>query len=312
MLIWNVNQNIFGNPFFPCLILSTTTFLIIYSPFEIYWSFRDIWFNRWKPIKIKNVITSKIRIEVITATLKKIWFSALLISDIDASKRNDAIVIIVHGFSDNKESLQYFYYPLVVQGYTILAYDARGTGQSKKAGKRSDFIKRIDDLKEIIKWVQKEEDLRDKKLYIVGFSIGSLAALIAGLPNDVVEKIVAISSISNYKKNLPKFNPILILNYFIRGVKCFPNASTNEKLSPALFINAMIKQSGERVRKIIAQKVFLMHAKNDKIIRVNNFEENSRILDIPSYRKLLFNKGGHSLKKNELCLVAGVLKFFRS
>ena len=61
--IWNVNAS-WGNPFEPCLILSTTTFLMIYTPFEIYWSFRDLYFDRWAPIKFGSLITSKIKIEV--------------------------------------------------------------------------------------------------------------------------------------------------------------------------------------------------------------------------------------------------------
>ncbi|MFW9951664.1 MAG: hypothetical protein ACFFKA_16230, partial [Candidatus Thorarchaeota archaeon] len=44
--IWDLNAS-WGNTFITCLILSTTTFLIVYTPFEIYWSFRDIYLDRW-------------------------------------------------------------------------------------------------------------------------------------------------------------------------------------------------------------------------------------------------------------------------
>ncbi|MEJ2251623.1 MAG: hypothetical protein P8Y97_18450, partial [Candidatus Lokiarchaeota archaeon] len=49
IFIWRINES-FGNVFRTNLILSITTFLLIYVPFEIYFSFRDIWFERWESI----------------------------------------------------------------------------------------------------------------------------------------------------------------------------------------------------------------------------------------------------------------------
>lgn len=137
--IWNVNAS-WGNTFNTCLILSTTTFLIIYTPFEIYWSFRDIYFDRWIPLKFKNIKTSEINIEVDKSKKgKSKHIVGFLISsnDDELVKSKSSIVVICHGFSDTKETLQYYYIPLVYQGYIILVYDARGTGKSRKVGKRS-------------------------------------------------------------------------------------------------------------------------------------------------------------------------------
>ena len=58
--IWEVNISL-GNPcyttaFSRCFTLSLTTFLIVYTPFEIYWSFRDLWFDRWKKIFLKDLV----------------------------------------------------------------------------------------------------------------------------------------------------------------------------------------------------------------------------------------------------------------
>ena len=83
MLIWNVNQNIFGNPFLPCFILSTTTFLIIYTPFEIYWSFADLWYDRWISLSLKDCVTKYERIEVDHKRNKKKEIATLLVSSKD-------------------------------------------------------------------------------------------------------------------------------------------------------------------------------------------------------------------------------------
>ncbi|GAI88813.1 unnamed protein product, partial [marine sediment metagenome] len=184
--IWDVNAS-WGNAFETCLILSTTTFLIIYTPFEIYWSFRDIYLDRWAPIKFKNIKTSKIKIEVGKSRKgKNRYIIGFLISlynnEIVESKRS--LLVICHGFSDSKETLQYYYIPLALQGHTILVYDARGTGESKKAGRRSQFLKRIDDFKKVIEWIKKEDQLKNYDVTSIGFSIGAITVLCGGFSDD--------------------------------------------------------------------------------------------------------------------------------
>ncbi|MFW9880632.1 MAG: serine aminopeptidase domain-containing protein, partial [Candidatus Thorarchaeota archaeon] len=133
--IWQVNIQL-GNPcntfaFKKCFILSTTTFLIVYTPFEIYWSIRDLWYDRWIGLFLKDLEVLEIDISIPDGKL-----SGLIVKHKNQSKieSKNSIIVICHGFSDTKETLQYFYYPLAYQGYIILVYDARGTGKSKKIG----------------------------------------------------------------------------------------------------------------------------------------------------------------------------------
>lgn len=312
--IWNVNAS-WGNPFEPCLILSTTTFLIIYTPFEIYWSFRDLYFDRWAPIKFGSLLTSKIKIEVGKSKKGKsrcIVACLICSNDQEIVKSKNTIVVVCHGFSDTKETLQYYYLPLAYQGYTILAYDARGTGESKKVGRRSQFLKRIDDYRKIIEWVKDHDRLKNKKIFSVGFSIGAITVLCGGFSNVHIEKIIAISSISYYKQNLPKYNPIVMLSYLLKGVKLFPNKEENEKISPYIVIEKSKRLLSEDIWHNYSKKIFLIHARNDKIIKFKNFKENVELLDLSEENTLVLNKGGHTQKKNELVLVAASLKFFNS
>lgn len=314
-LIWNVNHNIFGNPFWPCFILSTTTFLIFYTPFEIYFSFRDFWFDRWSQINLEMLYSKKLKIQIDhTKKNKYKALSALLIASTnkDLVKSKNKIIIISHGFSDTKETLQFFYFPLAMRGFIILAYDARGTGGSKKAGRRNQFLERIKDFKTIIKWIKAQDDLKNKKIYSVGFSIGALTVLCGGFSNNNVEKIIAVSTISNYKKNLPKFNPILLLRYFFKGVKLFPSDKENELLSPLIIMSKIKQNLSEDEWKERTNKVLLVHSRNDKIIKLRNFVEISKLLNLSESNKLILKKGGHTNKKNELILVGTSLRFFNS
>jgi len=312
--IWDVNAS-WGNPFNTCFLLSTTTFLIIYTPFEIYWSFRDIYFDRWIPIKRNNLKTSKINIKVDQNKKgKSEYLRGLLISFDENNKDwlNDTVVIVSHGFSDKKETLEYYYLPLAYQGYTILVYDARGTGESKKVGKRNQFIKRIDDFKKIVSWIENNNELKFYKIYAVGFSIGAITVLCGGFSSENIKKIIAISSMSYYKQNLPKYNLIVMLSYLIKGVKLFPNKKENEKFSPYIVIEQFKSLISLEEWEQYSQRVFLIHAKNDKIIKFKNFKENVTLLGITEKNTLILKKGGHTQKKNELLLVSASLKFFNS
>jgi len=306
--IWNVNAS-WGNPFLTCLILSTTTFLIVLTPFEIYWSFRDIWFDRWVPLQLQDLEISKVRISVGDGFLNA---DLVKPKNIEKIKSKEAIIVISHGFSDTKETLQYYYYPLALHGYVILAYDARGMGESKKAGKRSHFLKRIEDYNKILDWIKNNDNLSQKKIFSTGISIGAITVLCGGFQREDVEKIIAISSMSFYRQNIPKYNPLVLFSYFIKGVKLFPNEEENTKLSPYLVFKKLKEGLSSEDWKLFSQKVMLIHCKNDKIIKFKNFKENRTILETPEKNLLTLRKGGHSQKKNELALVGATLKFFNS
>jgi esterase/lipase len=311
--IWRVNIWL-GNPchsvaFTRCLVLSITTFLIVYTPFEIYWSIRDLWYDRWLGLSLKDLIEREIKIKVSNGFLSGtlIWHKNL-----ENIKSRNTIVLICHGFSETKENLQYYYYPLALQGYIVLIYDARGTGKSKKTGKRGDFLKRIEDFNEVIKWVKSNKNYSALKINCIGFSIGAVTILCAGFQNMVIEKIIAISSMSHYNKNLPKYNLIVMLSYLIKGVNLFPSNEEIKKLSPYAIINdakdILSPQEWDRVSK----RVFLIHSKNDRVIPFINFKENSILLESPPANLLILKKGGHSQKKNECILIGATLNFLTS
>lgn len=303
-----------GNPcesvaFTRCFILSATTFLIVYTPFEIYWSIRDLWYDRWLGLSFKYLEEVDIKISISNGFL-----SATLIKhkNLDRVKSKDSIIVICHGFSDTKETLQYYYYPLALQGYVILVYDARGTGESKKSGKRGNFLKRIEDFDYVVKWIKSNKEYSTFKINSIGFSIGALTVLCAGFQNMDIMKIIAISSMSYYKQNLPKFNLIVILSYLMKGVKLFPTTEENEKLSPYLIIENTKSNFSPEKWEIFSKRVMLIHSKNDRVIRFINFKENAKVLESPTKNLLILKKGGHSQKKNECALVGTTLSFLNS
>ena len=303
--IWTVNER-WGNTFYTCLILSTTTFLIIFTPFEIYFAFRDIWFDRWESLYLTDLNITKEKIEVNDGFLLADLIKS---KDSERIKSKNAIIIISHGFSDTKETLQYYNYPLAYQGYIVLAYDARGTGESKKTGKRGQFLKRIDDFEIIINWIKSHEEFSELKIFCIGFSIGATTVLCGGFPKEDIKKIIAISSMSNFRQNVAQGGLFLKVIYSLKGVNMRPKDEINRKLSPFFIMETVKNDLTEAEWKEFSQKVLLIHARNDKVIKFKNYQQNTLLLDSPIENQLVLRKGGHTQKKNELALVGATLKF---
>jgi len=306
--IWYVNAS-WGNTLRILIIASILVFLTVYAPFEIYFTFRDIWFDRWDPLYLKNLEISKVVIDVNGAFLHA---DLICLKDQQSVKLRNTIIVVSAGFSDKKETLQYYYYPLAYQGYVILAYDARGIGESKTMGHRADFLKRIEDFNSIIEWITNNKDLKNFKIFALGISIGAITVLCAGFPNENIKKIVAVSSMSHYKENISAANLIVKFSYHMKGVNLNPDEELNQKFSPFIVIEKLKNALSQTEWEKFSEKVLLIHSKNDKIIPFVNFEENKSILDVPIQKQLVLKKGGHMQKKNELALVGATLNFFNS
>jgi len=100
-----------------------------------------------------------------------------------------------------------------------------------------------------------------------------------------------------------------MLSYLIKGVKLFPPKRIDEAISPIFHINKLKNESPKQMWDKLSKRIFLVHSRNDKIIKIKNFIENRDALGLPDENQLVLNKGGHNLKKDELILQAAVFKF---
>ena len=141
-------------------------------------------------------------------------------------------------------------------------------------------------------------------------SIGAITVLCGGIHNRDIEKIVAISSISKYYETLQASQGMVKLSYRLKGINLKPNEKENQLLSPYIVIKKVKTNLPQEEWNKYSKRVFLIHARNDKIIPFKNFKENRAILELPPENVLIFNKGGHTHKKNEVALVGATLRFF--
>ncbi|QEE14690.1 alpha/beta hydrolase [Promethearchaeum syntrophicum] len=329
--IYYVNFVLFGNDFWRCIYLSVMTFAFTWLCWALYFELRDFWQFRWHRVEPLQIKIKSVQIPILWSKKDQ----NLDINRNDESNSNEnptlygeilhkdgtppksPVVIFSHGFSDDCIYTRHITIPIALSGYDVLTFDSRGSGKSRKAGKTSQFVEITRDLKDVIKYVKNDSILGDRTIYLVGISLGSLASIKQGLADDSVEKIIAVSAMSNYRNNIPqspitfKKNWWLWLRYTFFGVKMNPLDEVNYELSPKLQL-AQLRRSFNNDADWVdftSKKLFLVHAKNDKIISFESFLENRDVAKLISENNNweILNSGGHNFLQYELPLVSTII-----
>jgi len=330
VFIYYVNFSL-GNTSGRCFYLSLMTFIFVWLCWSLYFELRDFWQFRWYRVDTLQIKISSVKIPILwpksnqdhNINKKKapnIDENPSLYGEILHWKKTppkSPVVIFSHGFSDDCVYTRHITIPIVLSGYDVLTFDSRGSGKSRKAGKTNQFVEITRDLKDIIKYVKNDSFLGGRPIYLVGISLGSLASIKQGLTDDSVEKIIAVAAMSNYRDNIPqspitfKKNWWLWLRYTFFGVEMNPLDGINYELSPILQLSKLRKKYGNDDDWIdfTSKKLFLVHAKNDKIISYDSFLENRNVSKLVSQNKNweIFNSGGHNFLQYELLLVSTII-----
>ena len=131
---------------------------------------------------------------------------------VPAPDRSKTTFILLHGLGSNQEEWQGFAHKLISAGYGFLSYDARGHGESIKRkdglaityqsfanqGNDSDWFKMIDDLDKAVKYLTNIKGIPEKKIVLMGASLGANIALVYGASNTAIKPIVLLSPGMDY------------------------------------------------------------------------------------------------------------------
>lgn len=328
--IYYVNFSL-GNPAGRCAYLSLMTFIFTWLCWALYFELRDFWQFRWYRVDTLQIKIDSIRIPILwpkfdkdliknTKKERNISENSTLHGEIlhwNGTLPQSPVVIFSHGFSDDCVYTRHITIPIALSGYDVLTFDNRGSGKSRKSGKTNQFVEITRDLKDVIEYVKKDSNLGGRPIYLVGISLGSLASIKQGLTDDSVEKIIAVAAMSNYRDNIPqspitfKKNWWLWLRYTFFGVMMNPLDEMNYELSPILQLKKLRKSFENEADWIdfTSKKLFLIHAKNDKIISFDMFLENRNIAKLRSKFKnwVISRSGGHNFLQYELPLVSSII-----
>ncbi len=92
------------------------------------------------------------------------------------SKRTARAVIFVHGFCGNKTENGLFTEAareLVARGFWTLSYDWRGLGESEGSFVETTLNDHVEDLKNVVSWVETTTNSNPKNIVALGFSLGA-------------------------------------------------------------------------------------------------------------------------------------------
>ena len=131
---------------------------------------------------------------------------------VPAGDRSATTFILLHGLGSNQEEWQAFAHKLLAAGYGFLSYDARGHGDSTmrknglaityqtfgNQGNDSGWFKMLGDLDKAVKFLTREKGIPEKKIGIMGASLGANIALVYSAGNTAIKPVVLLSPGMDY------------------------------------------------------------------------------------------------------------------
>ncbi|RLD36651.1 MAG: hypothetical protein DRI74_08650 [Bacteroidetes bacterium] len=106
------------------------------------------------------------------------------------------ILILVHGWGKNIERMSPYLRKLCCRGFNMLAFDARGHGNSHNDGPMT-MLKFAEDIESAIAYILNDEEQKNKEISLIGLSIGGAASILAASRNDSIKKVVTVGGFAH-------------------------------------------------------------------------------------------------------------------
>ena len=193
------------------------------------------------------------------------------------------VLIIAHGWLMTKNSKAFSQMARdFSQYYDVIVLDFRGHGKSR--GKYTFGSKEINDLKPVIDFANSKY----KKIYLIGFSLGSLISVDYCSKYDNVDKLILVSCPTDFKKIE---NHVFSPNAFIPTLKKFEwDRWTSIRLGK---INDKKIKPIDEISKINIPTLFIA-GKNDPIIYVWHNGELYKNSKAANKKAIIFEEGKHA------------------
>lgn len=196
---------------------------------------------------------------------------------------HNEVVVIAHGWLMTKNSQSFTKIATEFsKHYDVIVLDFRGHGKSK--GKYSFGSKELNDLKPIIDIAHKKY----KKIYLMGFSLGSLISVDYCSKYQNVDKLILVSCPTNFKKIE---NNVLSPNAFVPTLKKFEfERWTSIRMG---------RINGEKIKPIdeiskIKIPILFIAGNKDPIIYSWHNDDLYKTANIKNKRVFVFKNGKHA------------------
>lgn len=272
--ILNLNL-IFGLIYFAFLIVSIKAGLNSYLKF-LWWPY-----EKWIDTSVVNMERVKV-----PTTLEGKFLQGVVIRAKDSNPNEKHVGILFHhGFTGKKERNYLFTIPLALNGFTVLAMDARGHGESKdNAFKMLDIPSILSDVKKEIDYLENLPDVDKNKLIMMGHSMGCMATLTRGYEDKRIKKVIGLSGFYDLVDNFKNEHKILYRFMRWRGPKILKKSveEWNQEVSSKFFF-----EKGHPIPD--KERVYLVHCKEDRLVTFDNSAKIKEALNLPD-ENVLFLK----------------------
>jgi alpha-beta hydrolase superfamily lysophospholipase len=200
------------------------------------------------------------------------------------SQGKTPIAILLHGYMSNHKRMAYIANVLLKNGISVILMDQRGHGLS--SGKQNNVDGMQNDLNRLMEYIKSVGDIDQKRILLVGNSLGAFIGLTAGYIHPNITHIIALAGISSPSDLLSGMTRFRRWRWRIIA-----------KLGGIDFY--AMRGKTQYSPKIIAEnqpnskKILLFHCINDRLVNVNNFWKNVEAFGITKKNLALFQRGKH-------------------
>ncbi|MBE2197673.1 MAG: alpha/beta fold hydrolase [Anaerolinea sp.] len=153
--------------------------------------------------------------------------------------QNDTAVILLHGYGGDRFGSSAYARMLAAQGYGVLMYDQRATGESEGKQLTYGWLD-IADVNHAVRYVQNRPDVNPQKIGVMGCSMGAEIAIASAAQNDSIQAVIADAPFHTTFRdvsppaNLEDVMNILMFPSFFKFMEWFTGSSAPMPLTEAV------------------------------------------------------------------------------
>ena len=178
-------------------------------------------------------------------------------------------------------------------GYLVVRYDKRGVGQSGGRAESATLSDYADDVLSVVRWLGKQKDVDDHRVFVVGHSEGGAVALLAATRSEDIKAVVTIAApgtkgtdlvleqqrqaleglkISDDERQRRVDLQKQIMNAVITGQGWEGVPEATRKQADTAWFRSVLQWDPEPVVRKVDQPLLILHGALDKQVPVANAE----------------------------------------
>ncbi|MFB7157894.1 alpha/beta hydrolase [Lysinibacillus sp. NPDC056232] len=248
-------------------------------------------------IKYPNATYENIEIELGTGTIRG-WLIK--------SERARGCFLLIHGWSSNKSDMLRYVDPLLASDYDVIIVDVFGHGQSDSIQKQVSIASFVQSITSTIDYVLERPDINSNAIYVLGHSMGGIAASIVNSTDLRLQALITDSmptSLKSISKSMAEKVTIPYIPFGWLFVSWF-------LLRGGVFIKARREWCLEKILKNQQSPALAIHSIEDKKVSISNVDV---LINNSNFKQVIkvVTKGHHNCVKDKFFWV-NVFHFIES